>query len=165
MFRPETQTPSFKYWSSLTSVKALIFLLRLNNLSNKILFLPFWASISGLTPSFHTAVSSSKPSSFPQPAAVTAVIPNGLNLVFHYARRNDNDPGNWHANWVRSLCVERVKIKNQGLPAGARWKNRKNFLASANEIQANLLLITKRFHIQEMLDYIVFSSFDVRVIR
>ena len=57
------------------------------------------------------------------------------------------------------------ELKNQGLQAGARWKNRKNFLASANEIQANLLLITKRFHIQEMLDCIVFSSFDVRVIR
>ena len=26
-------------------------------------------------------------------------------------------------------------------------------------------LITKRFHIEEMLDYIVVSSFDVRVIR
>ena len=57
------------------------------------------------------------------------------------------------------------ELKNQGLPAGARWKNRKNVLASANEIQANLLLITKRFHIQEMLDCIVFSNFDVRVIR
>ena len=57
------------------------------------------------------------------------------------------------------------ELKNQGFPAGARWKNRKNVLASANEIQANLLLITKRFHIQEMLDCIVFSSFDVRVIR
>ena len=47
-----------KYWFSLTSVKALIFLLRLNNLSNKI-FLPFWASINDLTrtPSFHIAVS------------------------------------------------------------------------------------------------------------
>ena len=57
------------------------------------------------------------------------------------------------------------ELKNQGLPAGARWKNRKNVLASANEIQANLLLITKRFHIQEMLDCIVLNSFDVRVIR
>ena len=57
------------------------------------------------------------------------------------------------------------ELKNQGLQAGARWKNRKNFLALANEIQANLLLITKRFHTQEMLDCIVISSFDVRVIR
>ena len=53
----------------------------------------------------------------------------------------------------------------QGLLARARWKNRKNILASANEIQANLPLITKIFHIQEMLDCIVFSSIDVRVIR
>ena len=78
-----------KYWFSLTSVKALIFLLRLNNLSNKI-FLPFWASINDLTrtPSFHIAVSSSMPSSCPQPMAVVAVIPNRLSLVsfprFHY---------------------------------------------------------------------------------
>ena len=57
------------------------------------------------------------------------------------------------------------ELKNQSLPAGARWKNRKNVLASANEIQANLLLISKRFHIQEMLDCIVFSSFNVVVIR
>ena len=34
-----------------------------------------------------------------------------------------------------------------------------------NEIQANFLLFTKRFLIQEMLDCIVYSSFDVRVIR
>ena len=65
----------------MTSVKALIFLLRLNNLSNKI-FLPFWASINDLTrtPSFHIAVSSSMPSSCPQPMAVVAVIPNSLEL-------------------------------------------------------------------------------------
>ena len=65
---------------------------------------------------------------------------------------------------VRSFFVERVK-KNQALAARARWKNRENVVASANEIQANLLLITERFHIQEMLDCIVFSGFDVRVIR
>ena len=57
------------------------------------------------------------------------------------------------------------ELKNQGLLARACWKNRKNILASANEIQANLPLITKIFHIQEMLDCIVFSSIDVRVIR
>ena len=38
-------------------------------------------------------------------------------------------------------------------------------LATAKEIQANFLLITKRFYIQEMLGSIVVSSFDVRVIR
>ena len=57
------------------------------------------------------------------------------------------------------------ELKNQGLLARARWKNCKNILSSANEIQANLPLITKIFHIQEMLDCIVFSSIDVRVIR
>ena len=57
------------------------------------------------------------------------------------------------------------ELKNQGLPARARWKNRKNILASANGIQANLLFITKRFHIEEMLDCIVFSSFDVSLPR
>ena len=57
------------------------------------------------------------------------------------------------------------ELKNQDLPAAARWKNRKNVLASANEIQANLLLVSKRFHIQEMLDCIVFSSFNVLEIR
>ena len=91
-----------KYWFSLTSVKALIFLLRLNNLSNKI-FLPFWASINDLTrtPSFHIAVSSSMPSSCPQPMAVVAVIPNRLSFWFHYGyeRRNDDDRGNWLANF------------------------------------------------------------------
>ena len=77
-----------KYWFSLTSVKALIFLLRLNNLSNKI-FLPFWASINDLTrtPSFHIAVSSSMPSSCPQPMAVVAVIPNSLELGVIMASR------------------------------------------------------------------------------
>ena len=49
---------SIKYWFSLTSVKALIFLLWLNTLSNKI-FWPFWASINYLSPSFHIVMSSS----------------------------------------------------------------------------------------------------------
>ena len=98
--------------------------------------------------------------------AVAAVIPNRLNLVFHYERRTDDDPGNWHANVsFEDVHYSWKELKNQGLPARARWKNRENVLASANEIQANLLLITERFHIQEMLDCIVFSSFDVRVIR
>ena len=73
----------------MTSVKALIFLLRLNNLSNKI-FLPFWASIINdltRTPSFHIGVSSSMPSSCPQPMAVVAVIPNSLELGVIMATR------------------------------------------------------------------------------
>ena len=75
-------------------------------------------------------------------------LDSGIRIPLH---------GGIHYSWK--------EFKNQGLPAGARWKNRKNVLASANETQANLLLITKRFHIQEMLNCIVFSSFDVRVIR
>ena len=64
--------------------------------------------------------------------------------------------------WLRLLFVERVeKLRSPR----ARWKNRENVLASATEIQANFLLFTKRFLIQEMLDCIVYSSFDVRVIR
>ena len=71
---------------------------------------------------------------------------------------------NWHASFsFQYVHYSWKELKNQGLPARARWKNRENVLASANEIQANLLLITERFHIQEMLDCIVFSSF--RVIR
>ena len=43
---------------SVTSVKALIFLLRLKNFTKYKIFLPFWASINDLTrtPSFHMAV-------------------------------------------------------------------------------------------------------------
>ena len=102
-----------KYWFSLTSVKALIFLLRLNYLSKKI-FLPFWASINDLTrtPSFHIAVSSSMPSSCPQPMAVVAVIPNRLSFWFHYGyeRRNDDDRGNWLANFSFDF-VHYLKMK------------------------------------------------------
>ena len=36
---------------------------------------------------------------------------------------------------------------------------------SAVRVLENFLLFTKRFHIQEMLDCIVYSSFDVCVIR
>ena len=39
----------------------------------------------------------------------------------------------------------------------ARWKNRENVLASANGIQANFLLFTKRFHMREMLDCSVYK--------
>ena len=57
--------------------------------------------------------------------------------------------------------VERVE--NQALPRTC-WKNCKNVLALANEIQANFLLITKRFDIQE-IDCLVYSSFNVHMIR
>ena len=92
----------------------LIFLLRLNNFSNKI-FLPFWASINDLTrtPSFHIAVSSSMPSSCPQPMDVAAVIPNRLSLVSFWLRE-----AQWWWSWKltrqlflwsSSLFVERVE--------------------------------------------------------
>ena len=148
-----------KYWFSLTSVKALIFLLRLNNLSNKI-FLPFWASINDLTrtPSFHIAVSSSMPSSCPQPMAVVAVIPNRLSLVSLWLREAQRW-WSWKLTrqlflWLRLLFVERVE---KWRSPRACWKNRENFLASANEMQVTFLLFTKRFLIQEMLDCIVYS--------
>ena len=49
--------------------------------------------------------------------------------------------------------------------SSACWKNCKKVLALVNEIQANFLLITKRFDIQEMLDCVVYSSFNVHMIR
>ena len=132
-----------KYWFSLTSVKALIFLLRLNNLSNKI-FWPFWASINDLTrtPSFHIAVSSSMPSSCPQPMAVVAVIPNRLSLVSLWLREAQRW-WSWKLTrqlflWLRLLFVE---IVEKWRSPRARWKNRENVLA-LNEIQANFLLFT-----------------------
>ena len=57
-----------------------------------------------------------------------------------------------------------TEVKNTR-PLAMRCKNGENVLASANEIQANFLLFTKRFLIQEMLDCIVYSSFDVHEIR
>ena len=54
--------------------------------------------------------------------------------------------------------------KNQALPRDC-WKNCENVLALVNEIQANFLLITKRLNIQEMLNCVVYSSFDVCVIQ
>ena len=82
-----------KYSFSVTSVRALIFLLRLNYLSNK-MFLPFWAAVNDLTctPSFHNAVSSSISSSCPQPMAVAAVIPSRLSLVSLWLREAQRIP-------------------------------------------------------------------------
>ena len=108
-------------------------------------------------------MSLSMPSSCPQPMAVAGVFPNHLSLVFYYGyeRCNDDDHGNWHANvsfdYIHYLWKE---LKNQALPR-ACWKNCKNVLALANEIQANFLLITKRFDILEMLDCVVYSSFNI----
>ena len=108
-----------KYWFSLTSVKALIFLLGLNvKTSQTRFFLAFWASIKFLLMISHfphIAMSLSMPSSCPQPMAVAGVFPNHLSLVFHYGykRCNDDDHGNWHAMqlflWLHSLLVKRVE--------------------------------------------------------
>ena len=94
--------------------------------------------------------------------AVAGVFPNHLSLVFHYGykRCNDDDRGNWHANFSFDYIHYWWKeLKNQALPR-ACWKNCKNILALVNEIQANFLLITKRFDIQEMFDCVVCSSFN-----
>ena len=70
-------------WPLLFNNKALIFLLRLNNPSNKI-FLSFWASINDLkrTPSFYISASSSIPSSCPQPMAVCCCYSKSLQHGF-----------------------------------------------------------------------------------
>ena len=111
----------------------------------------------------HIAVSLSMPSSCPQLMVVAGVFPNCLSLVFQYGyeRCNDDDRGNWHANFSFDyIHYLRIELKNQALPR-ACWKNCKNVLASANKIQANFLLIVKRFDIQEMLNCVVYSSSNV----
>ena len=72
---------------------------------------------------------------------------------FHcgYERRNDDDRGNWLANFSFDYVHYSWKeLKNEGYPR-ACWKSRENVLASAIKIQANFLLFTKIFHVQEML--------------
>ena len=57
----------------------------------------------------------------------------------------------------------KIKVSQSPLELGRIAKT--SILASANEIQENFLLFTKRFLIQKMLHCIVYSSFDVCVIR
>ena len=116
-----------KYWFSLTSVKALIFLLGLDIKTFQTrFFLAFWASIKFLLMISHfphIAMSLSVPSSCPQPMAVASVFPNHLSLEFHYGykRCNDDDRGNWHANfsfdYIHYLWKE-LKIKLSPEPVG-----------------------------------------------
>ena len=154
-----------KDWFSLTSVTALIFLLRINNLSNEIFFtfLGFhkWSHTHTFLSPYRVVVHAC-----PQPMAVVAVIPNSLELGVIMARRGATmmimELTRQLFLWLRLLFVERVE---KWRSPRACWKNRENFLASANEMQVTFLLFTKRFLIQEMLDCIVYSSFDVRVIR
>ena len=160
-----------KYWFSLTSVLKSIFLSRLNNLSNKIFFWPFWASRNDLTRtlSFHIA--------WHWRVFVHAFLlsptygccccySKSLEFLVSLWLREAQRWWSWKLTrqlflWLRLLFVEKVE---KWRSPRARWKNRESVLASANEIQANFLLFTKRFPIQEMLDCIVYSSFDVRVI-
>ena len=160
-----------KYWFSLTSVEALIILLRLNNLSNKI----FYAFLGFLKWS-HTHTFLSHCLTLPR---LRPCLPPTLNLWlllllfriawawFHYGLREAQRWWSWKLTrqlflWWRLLFVERVE---KWRSPRTRWKNRENVPASANEIQANFLLITKRFLIQEMFDCIVYSTFDVGLIR
>ena len=136
-----------KYWFSLTSVKALY------TLSNKI-FLPFWASMNDLTrsPSFHNPVSSI------MPVAVVAVIPNRLSLVSLWLREAQR----WWL-WktdsptfpLITIIIRGKSRKNEGLqePVGRIAKT-----SGLGERDSSKFL-------KEMLDCIVYSSFDVRVIR
>ena len=65
---------------------------------------------------------------------------------FHYGyeRCNNDDCGNWPANFSFDYVHYSWKeLKNGGLPQPV-W------IITANKIQANFLLFTKRFHIQEM---------------
>ena len=155
---------------SLTSLKALIFLLRINNLSNEIFFtfLGFhkWSHTHTFLSPYRVVVHAFLLSPTYGCCAVVAVIPNRLSLVSLWLREAQRW-WSWKLTrqlflWLRLLFVERVE---KWRSPRARWKNRENFLASANEMQATFLLFTKRFLIQEMLDCIVYSSFDVRVIR
>ena len=62
-------------------------------------FLPFWASINDLSPSFHTVMSSS---CMPSPGPPPTPPPPSLTPTYGWCRcysnewRNDNDPGNLH---------------------------------------------------------------------
>ena len=135
-----------KYWFSLTSVLKSIFLSRLNNLSNKIFFWPFWASRNDLTRtlSFHIA--------WHWRVFVHAFLlsptygcccchSKSLELGFITAARGatmmivEIDSPTFPL--LRLLFVERVQ---KWRSPRARWKNGENVLASANEIHANFLL-------------------------
>ena len=114
-------------------------------------FLPFWASINDLTrtPSFHLTVSSSMPSSCPQPMAVVVLL-----LLFQiawtwfhygYERRNDDDRGNWLGNFSSDyVYYSWEEWKNEGLPepveriAKTSWP-RTRFKQILILIQANAL--------------------------
>ena len=155
-----------KYWFSLTSVKALIFLLWLNNLSNKIFFAFLGFHKLSHTHTFlsHCRVFVHAFLLYPSYGSCCQIAWAWIGFIM--ATRGATMVS-WKLTrqlflWLRLLFVERVE---KWRSPRARWKNRENFLASANKMQATFLLFTKRFLIQEMLDCIVYNSFDVRVIR
>ena len=77
-------------------------------------------------------------------------VPNRLSLVSLWLWRAQR----W-LSWklTRQLFLWLEKWRSPR----ARGKNCQNILASANEIEANFLLFTKRFLIQKMIDCIVYS--------
>ena len=146
----------------------LIFLLRLNNFSNKI-FLRFWASINDLTrtPSFHIAVSLSMPSFCPQPMDVAAVIPDRLSLVSFWLREAQRW-WSWKLTcqlflWLSSLFVERVeKLRVSQSPLEESRKRLSLGERNSSKLSA---LHGKIPHTENGRLYIVYNSFDVCVIR
>ena len=114
------------------------------------LFLPFWASINNLTrtPSFHITVSSSMPFSCPQPI--------GYGCCCCYSKSLEHG----FIVATRGATMMIVEIDSPTFPLitftvrGKSWKMKgipEGVLASAIKIQANFLLFTKIFHVQEML--------------
>ena len=146
----------------------LIFLLRLNNFSNKI-FLRFWASINDLTrtPSFHIAVSLSMPSFCPQPMDVAAVIPDRLSLVSFWLREAQRW-WSWKLTrqlflWLSSLFVERVeKLRVSQSPLEESQKRLSLGERNSSKFSA---LHGKIPHTENGRLHIVYNSFDVCVIR
>ena len=114
-----------KYWFSLTSVKALIFLLRLNNLSNKI-FLPFWASINDDTHTFlyHCRVFVHAFLLYPT-FGCCCCYSKSLEFLVSLWLREAQRWWSWKLTrqlflWLRLLFVERAE---KWRSPGARWKN------------------------------------------
>ena len=135
-----------KYWLSLTSVKALIFLLWLNNLSNKI-FLHFWAFTHDLTcthlPSTLWCLRPWLPPIPPPPPAPATYgccccYTKSLELAFIMAMRGATVMIVEIDSPTFSLIMFNIRGKSWKLRSPrARWKNHENILASVNKIQAN----------------------------
>ena len=134
---------AYKYWFSLTSAKALILLLPLNNLSNKIFF-----AFLGFHKWSHTHTFLSHWLTLPR---LRPCLPPALNLWlllllfriawawFHYGyeRRNDDDRGNWLANFSFDdvlLFVERVEKWRSPRALGRIAKTSSKFSAPHEKI-------------------------------